>query len=263
MNDKVKQTLNIILDQFKSGDIPEAVALSMFPIPNLPCSKWSLLNRTLVFLHGTRDARGYRQWRQVDRFVKKGSKAIYILVPFIKKVDDDGQEKMKLYGFGCRPVFRVEDTEGEPLEYENIELPEFPLIQRAQEWGISVKAIPGNYRYRGYYSFESKEIALATPEEKVFFHELSHASHEKIKGNLKKGQDPLQEIIAELSAQALCRIVGKQFADTTGNSFQYIEGYAEKIKMNPYSACLKVMSETEKVLNLILKEVEEQEKIAA
>jgi len=263
MNDKVKQTLNIILDQFKSGDIPEAVALSMFPIPNLPCSKWSLLNRTLVFLHGTRDARGYRQWQQVDRFVKKGSKAIYILVPFIKKVDDDGQEKMKLYGFGCRPVFAVEHTEGEALDYEQIELPEFPLIQRAQEWGLSVKAIPGNYRYRGYYSFESKEIALATPEEKIFFHELSHAAHDKIKGSLKSGQNPLQEIIAELSAQALCRMVGKQFVDTTGNSFQYIEGYAEKIKMNPYTACLKVMSETEKVLNLILKKDEEQGKIAA
>jgi len=184
-------------------------------------------------------------------------------VPFIKKVDDNGQEIMKLYGFGCRPVFAVEHTEGEALDYEQIELPEFPLIQRAQEWGISVKAIPGNYRYRGYYSFESKEIALATPEEKIFFHELSHAAHEKIKGSLKKGQDPLQEIIAELSAQALCRMVGKKLADTTGNSFQYIEGYAEKIKMNPYSACLKVMSETEKVLNLILKENEEQEKIAA
>ena len=161
MNDKVKQTLNIILDQFKSGDIPEVVVLSMFPIPNLPCSKWSLLNRTLVFLHGTMDARGYRQWQQANRYVKKGSKAIYILVPFIKKVDDDGQEKMKLYGFGCRPVYRFEDTDGASLEQVKIELPEFPLIQRAQEWGLSVKAIPGNYRYRGYYSSRVKEIALA------------------------------------------------------------------------------------------------------
>ncbi len=264
MNDKVKKTLQTILDQFKSGDIPEVVALSMFPIPNLPCSKWSLLNRTLVFLHGTMDARGYKQWQQVDRFVKKGSRGIYILVPFIKKKKEENEnEKQVLLGFGCRPVFAVEDTEGEPLDYEQIELPEFPLIQRAQEWGISVKAIPGNYRYCGYYSFESKEIALATPEEKTFFHEISHAAHEKIKGSIKGGQDPLQEIIAELSAQALCRIVGKKLADTTGNSFQYIEGYAEKIKMNPYSACLKVMTETEKVLNLILKENEEQEKIAA
>ena len=239
MNDKVKQTLNIILDQFKSGDIPEAVTLSMFPIPNLPCSKWSLLNRTLVFLHGTRDARGYKQWQQANRYVKKGRRGIYILVPFIKKVDDDGQEKMKLYGFGCRPVFAVEDTEGEPLEYKNIELPEFPLMERAREWGISVKAIPGNYRYQGYFSFESKEIALATPEEKVFFHELSHAAHEKIRGSLNSGQDPLQEIIAELSAQALCRMVGKQFCRHNREFFSVYRGVCRKNQNEPLLCLLK------------------------
>ena len=263
MNDKVKQTLQTILDQFKTGDIPKAVAVSMYPIPDIPCSKWSLLNRTLIFLSGTMDARGFRQWQQANRFVKKGSKALYILVPFIKKINDDGQEKMELYGFGCKPVFRAEDTHGEPLDYEKIELPDLPLIERAQEWAISVKAIPGNYRYRGYYLPEVKEIALATPEEKTFFHELSHAAHEKIKGSIKGGQDSLQEIIAELSAQTLCRMVGKQLTDTTGNSYRYIEGYAEKLKMNPYTACLKVMSETEKVLNLILIGDENLKQIAA
>jgi hypothetical protein len=149
------------------------------------------------------------------------------------------------------------------LDYQQIELPKLPLIERAEEWAISVKAIPGNYKYYGFYSSGAQEIALATPEEKTFFHELSHAAHYRIKGSINGGQDPLQEIIAELSAQALCRMVGKQLADTTGNSYRYIEGYAEKLKMNPYTACLKVMSETEKVLNLILKGVESLKQIAA
>ena len=253
MNDKVKQVLSLITNKFKNGEIPEAVAYAMFPIPDIPSAKWSLMNRTLMFLSGTQDGRGFKQWQQVDRFVKKGSKAIYILVPFIKKVEDGGDEKQVLYGFGCKPVFRVEDTDGESLDYEQIELPDFPLLERAKEWGISVKTIPGNYRYYGYYSFKSKEIALATPEEKTFFHELSHAGHKKIKGTLKAGQDPFQEIVAELSAAALCKLVGKQQNDTFGNSYRYIEKYAEKIKMSSYNACLKVMSETEKVLNLILK----------
>jgi len=61
MNDRVKQVLNVILDKFKSGDIPEAVAYSMYPIPDIPSAKWSLLNRTIMFLEGTKDARGYRQ----------------------------------------------------------------------------------------------------------------------------------------------------------------------------------------------------------
>jgi hypothetical protein len=33
-------------------------------------------------------------------------------------------------------------------------------------------------------------------------------AHEKVNGNLKAGQDPLQEIVAELSAATLCRMVG-------------------------------------------------------
>ena len=116
----------------------------------------------------------------------------------------------------------------------------------------AVKAIPGNYSYHGSYSPTRREIALCTKEESVFFHELAHCSHEKVKGGLKMGQDPLQEIVAELSAHALCRIVGKTGEKFIGNSYIYIERYSEKIKMSPYSACIKVMNDVEKVLNLIL-----------
>jgi hypothetical protein len=93
---------------------------------------------------------------------------------------------------------------------------------------------------------------LATHEECVFFHELAHAAHHKVKGSLTNGQDPIQEIVAELSAQALCNMVGKQVINTLGNSYRYIERYAKKLEISPYSACLRVMSDTEKVLNLIL-----------
>ena len=268
MNDRVKQVLSIILEKFKSGDIPESVAYSMYPVPNTPSAKWSLLNRTLMFIAGTADARGYKQWLKANRYVKKGSKALYILVPYIKKEEnDEGEEVERLVGFLTRAVFRYEDTDGKALDYEQIELPDLPLLERAEEWGIQVKAIPGDYRYKGYYLSSKKVIALATKEECVFFHELAHCAHERIKGGLKVGQDPSQEIVAELSAQALCRIVGKSAHKYLGNSYRYIEGYAERLNITTYTACLKVMSDTEKVLNLILKggqhSKEETAKLAA
>ena len=255
MQDRVKQVLSNIVEKFKSGDIPEAVAMATYPAANVPSSKWSFLNRTLMFLSGTGDARGFRQWQEVKRKVKKGAKAVYILVPCLKKEldEDTGGEKIILRGFKTMPVFMVEDTEGEKLDYQLLEVPELPLLDRAREWGLSVKAVPGNYRYYGYYSSGRKEIALASPEEKVFFHELAHAGHERLKGSIKGGQDPFQEIVAELSAQALCRLTGKEADGSFGNSYRYIEGYAEKMKMTPHAACLKVLCETEKVLNLILK----------
>jgi hypothetical protein len=254
MTPKVKETLDKILARFESGDIPEAIAYTMFPIPNIPCSAWSFLNRTLVFISGSMDARGFKQWNNVNRYVKKGSKALYILVPYVVKQIEDGHEdtQFKPLGFGVCPVFKVEDTQGEPLEYQNLEVPELPLMDRARDWGICIKAVPGNYRYYGYYSSGRKEIALATSQECVFFHELAHAGHHIIKGKLQPGQDPLQEIVAELSACALAKMVGKFIEDTTGNNFLYIKQYAEKLKMSVHSACLKVLSDTEKVLNLII-----------
>ena len=254
MTASIHETVNRIIASFESGDIPEAIAYSMFPIPDIPSAKWSLLNRTLMFISGSQDVRGYQQWKKVNRFVKKGSKAIYILVPKIAKTENSetGEQKTILKGFMCRPVFRVEDTEGTPLDYEQIELPDLPLLEKAKEFGISVKTIPGNFRYWGYYSPNKKEIALATDEEAVFFHELAHAGHEMVKGSIQTKQDPLQEIVAELSAAALCRMVGKQPTDRLGNTFRYIKRYAEEIDMTPHGACLKVMAETEKVLGLIL-----------
>jgi len=257
MQDRVKQVLNTIVEKFKSGDIPEAVALATYPAANVPSSKWSFLNRTLMVLSGTGDARGFNQWQEAKRHIRKGAKAIYILVPCLKKElnKETGEEEIILKGFKPRPVFMVEDTEGEPLDYELLKVPELPLMDRAKQWGLSVKAVPGNYQYYGYYASRKKEIVLASPEEKVFFHELAHAGHERIMGGIKGGQEPFQEIVAELSAQALCRLTGREVDGSFGHSYRYIEGYAEKMKMTPHAACLKVLGETEKVLNLILKGV--------
>ena len=254
MKNTVKQVLQIIVDKFKSGEIPEVVAYASFPLPDIPSCYWSFINRTLMFLGGTGDARGYKQWQQVNRWVKKGAKAIHILIPcYYKEIDrETGDEQLVLRNFKPMPVFRVEDTDGKSLEYELPELPNFPLIEKAKEWDLVVKAVPGNYKYHGYYSSQRKEIGLATSEEIVFFHELAHASHDRVCEGLEPGQQPFQEIVAELSAQALCRLVGKTIIETTGNSFQYIESYAQKVNLTPYTACLRILADTEKVLNLIL-----------
>ena len=89
MATSIHETVSGIIAAFEKEEIPEAIAYSMFPIADIPSSKWSLLNRTIMFLSGTQDARGYRQWQQVGRHVKKGSRAFYILVPKISKTVDN------------------------------------------------------------------------------------------------------------------------------------------------------------------------------
>jgi len=242
MIEKLRQTLQSIVARFEAEDIPEAIAYSTFPVPNIPSANWSLLNRTIMFFAGTRDARVFRQWMEVGRHVKKGSKGFIILAPrFVKKQSEDEEDETRiLAGFLAVPIFRVEDTEGDPLDYEEIHLPNFPLIEVAQDWGMSVKAIPDNYRYCGYFSPKEKQIFLATKEESIFFHEMAHAAHERILGQLKKGQDWKQEIVAELSAAVLCHLVGKT-SMYLGNNYKYVATYAKEANLTPVQGCLKVM----------------------
>jgi antirestriction protein ArdC len=251
MNDRIKSALTGILEKFQSGDIPEVIAIATFPIKNIPSAKWSLLNRTLMMMAETKDARGFHQWLKVKRQVKKGAKAITIFAPRFVREKKNDQENLILKGFLAVPVFRVEDTEGEPLDYEQIKLPELSLKEVAERWGIQVRTIPGNGKYYGCYHEDRNQIDLATRDESVFFHELAHAAHQRVVGQLKPETDPLEEIVAELSAEVLCRIVGKT-SEYLGNSYRYIERYAQKLEMSPLAACLQVMGEVERVLNLIL-----------
>ena len=247
---RIQETLNRILEVFKSGDIPKAISFAAFPPFNVPASKWSFLNNIILWANKTNDARGYRQWLEVGRHVKKGSQAIYILAPRIKKDEEDET----LIGFLGIPVFKVEDTEGEPLNYEQA-VPNFPLMDRAKEWGLNVSAVEGNSRFWGAYN--GTDIKLATADEIVFFHELSHHAHKLIKGELTPGQDWKQEIVAELSAEALCHLVGIK-KETIGTTYKYIVGYAEEAKLSPVKACLEVLHEVERVVKLILWEKTDQ-----
>jgi hypothetical protein len=251
MSERAKQALNGILDIFRSGQIPAAITFAAFPRFNIPSRRWSFLNRIIMMLNDTYDARGFRQWQEAGRCVKKGSKAFYIFAPRIaKEKDESGEDKIKLIGFLEVPVFRVQDTDGQPLDYEETKIKEFPFIKKAEEWGLSVRAVAGDGWCLG--SYNGQEIKLATPEEMVFFHELSHHAHRLIAKDFIMGvQDWRQEIVAELSAEALCRIVGLK-KNTAGNCYQYIDGYAQKAGLTPVNACLEVLADTEKVINLIM-----------
>ena len=77
--DKARAQLQALLELFKSGNVPDAIAVATIPPYECPSNKWSLSNRLLMLLAGTGDARGFRQWKEAGRHVKKGSRCFYIL----------------------------------------------------------------------------------------------------------------------------------------------------------------------------------------
>ncbi len=257
-NPRVKEAMDTLLKMFNEENL-EKVAHAVFRGNEIPSDKWSFLNRVLMYLHDTEDARGYRQWQQVGRHVKKGSKAFYILGPVMKKITEKKiletgenvkEEKTILAGFKAIPVFRLEDTEGTPIVREEykVNIPyEFNGI--IQELGLKVDAVRfSGYAY-GSYNLLKKQIKLASPDIEVFLHELSHAVDDRLNG-LKPGQRKDQEVTAEFSGAVIGYLMGYKIP--LGNVKEYIEHYSFKELLNS-------LSKIEKIVNYVIERTRTQQ----
>ena len=200
-----------------------------------PSDGWSLLNRLIMHMSGTEDARTFKVWQKLGRYPRKGSKAFYILRPVKykrKDTDADGNETERWFlgGFTGQPEFRLEDTY-HPADVKNEDgsityyvterkgakprplsdlVPDYkpeaapPLSDVAGAWRIPITYAPSNGWYWGAYSPDADAIQLRTHDTETFFHELAHAAHARILiqdgRKLKAGQHWDQEAAAEFAS---------------------------------------------------------------
>lgn len=252
LTENAQQIVKQLLARFQSGDIApliEIATLKLTTESSIPASRWSICNQLLAYFQtGEMDCRGFRQWEQVKRHVVRGSHAAYILGPILIKEKNEETETTRLVGFKSIPVFPASMTEGEPIpipiSLTPASLP--PLYEVAKAWGIKVDYTPFKGDAYGSYQNSSKTIRLASYEEKIFFHEISHAAHARLE-TLKGGQDPRQETIAEFCACVLMQVYGLR--DTTGYTWEYIKSYNPE---NPIKAIMEALDTIDKVLNQIL-----------
>jgi hypothetical protein len=123
-------------------------------------------------------------------------------------------------------------------------------MEKAKEWGISVKTIPGNLPYYGYFSSERKEIALASKEESVFFHELAHAAHKRLVGT-NKTRNGKKRSWQNSQQRSCAKSLGKP-QSTSETITDTLSTTQKKANLTPVQGCLKVISDVERVLRLIL-----------
>lgn len=266
--DHVKARLEEIVKLFSSKELTKTVQIALIETLGKPCNKWSFYNQVLMVSQGTTDARGYQQWLKVGRHVIKGRRSIKILAPNFVKVKDKDEagneiEEPRLIGFRGISVFRYEDTEGKELEkYKPKEIP--PLTKVAEKIGVPIEydSIEGSY---GIFMHSKNpddpsynKIVLATESPEVFFHELTHAVQHHLFKDLKGGQDPLNETIAELGSCVLASLYGH---DITNNAWSYIASYTkEKTPEAVSKMCIKVLEKTFKILSFIIETEKEATK---
>lgn len=252
LSEKAQQSLDRVIRKFQSGDLsPISKVVRIRLDPNAPALKWSLSNRIMAFVQTDElDYRGFKQWQDVGRSIKKGSRAAFILRPHTikqtKEKDGDEVEELLCIGFSTVPVFSVSDTEGEKAlpSYQPQELP--PLMELAQKFGISVSYVPVTPDKLGDTDSKGQRIRLGTQDPSVFFHELTHAIHARISGGLKGGQHTDQETIAEFTSAVLMEFYG--YKDHSGNAWAYINSYAK----DPLIAITRAMGTVEQILGVLL-----------
>ncbi len=230
-----------------------------------PCEHWSFGNRLLLALADTCDARGFKQWQEAGRQVRKGAKAIHILAPSTKKItEDDGTEKTIVMGFRGVPVFRVEDTEGpalvEPLAPSFID--SLPLIEVARAWGITVNILPGG-SYYGIYCPGQNRIGLAVENLSTWAHELIHAADDRAGNLTERGQHWRSETVATFGSAVLLTLIGEGEHADLGGAYRYIEAYAQGAKLTPVQAALKTLDRMNVAISLILETAAAQGPAAA
>ena len=250
---QVNKILENLASDFGTKEFENTFALSYISAPSGPSEKWSRFNRFLMLLQGTNDARGYRQWQAVGRQVVKDSSAIHILAPrfvFQKSKEDPTKKEKKMVGFIGIPVFRVEDTEGDPLpKYEPKSTPNPDLLKLVENRGITVEWKNSMGGEGGYVSTKGDKMVLCSEDFMVLAHELVHL-YDGDTAKQKGGQDPIQETVAQLGACVLGQIYGH---DIKNETYTYISGYAEsRTPAEVGKMCIKVVTRVGNILERII-----------
>lgn len=263
---KAAESAQRILELFQCGDVPKALApIFIRRDDDAPCRQWSWRNQLLVALSGYHDARGYRQWQEVDRHVRKGERAFHILVPLSKTVTettDTGDESKRsfLYGFKSAAVFGLEQTDGETPPGIDADTQRFldalPLLSVARSWSLTVTAYNGKtVRFQGYYK-HGQAIALGVQNVSAWAHELVHAADDRL-GKLSGSSKLSREVVAELGGAVLLACLGRESDADYGGCWQYVTTYAKREDREPIDVCEKLIRRTCEAVALILKTADE------
>lgn len=214
----------------------------------------------------------YNTWKKFDRHVKRGEKALSVIIPvtYVKKdqqghpiLDKDGKPETGLT-FRLKPTtFDVSQTEGKAmpkaaevkeqltdLDYANLYR---ALMSIAKTNNVSVRFEEMEQSTFGYYNPTENQIVLRSNEMnksqiiKTFLHETAHS---ELHHNDNSQQEQLTKSTAELQAESVAYVVASYYGiDTADYSFDYLAGWSnDKETLADLEAQLDIVQQEAKSL---------------
>ncbi len=169
---------------------------------------------------------GFKKWRSMGRYVRKGESGIPILAPMLVKAEnEDGDEEEVLVGFKVVYVYDISQTEGKPLpEPPDWKSPEQNailqkrLMQFAENRGIKVEIGALRGEAQGA-SFGGRVVISSEAGTKTLIHELAHELMHR------DDNRPSDRAIIELEAESVAYIVTRHFGMNGIGSPNYLALY--------------------------------------
>ncbi|MEI2358395.1 ArdC-like ssDNA-binding domain-containing protein [Mesobacillus zeae] len=182
-----------------------------------------------------------KRWNELGRMVIKHQKSIRIFKPKFKKVNKEDKEnstteEKQLVGYISVPVFAYQQTEGDPLPIDKVDIkldgdcPEAREIIHFAEKIAETDNCPVTYGdadgANGFYRPATHEIvvseSLSTNHRcKTLVHELVHSKVHRYDTSSSTSE---KEVVAEGTAFVVCSFFG---LDTSDYSFRYVKSWSK------------------------------------
>ena len=217
---------------------------------------------------------GFKQWQTAfNRTVNRGTKAIRIAAPIIKKLTPAEQQRLDttgeraIVGYRYLPVFDVSQTSGEPVlsakDFVKENLADHQNVTSLynafkdylnQQPDLKVSEVPlaTLNGAKGYFQPSTNEIVIGSDESdnalklKTLYHEYAHSPLHGLKSAFKDRPRAYQETQAEAIAYVAMQNIG---VDTSNYSLGYVATWA-KDKAVIHSALSKIQQVSNKVIEL-------------
>jgi len=220
MNNKAKHLVDEAIEELKQQlDQGKSEALIRYLECMSRFHRYSWCNVLLINRQnpGATHVAGFRKWKEMNRWVRKGESGIGILAPLRRRIEQEdeatGKDKRYIAGFRIVHVFDISQTEGEefpelsqPVGNPGQSLQRLEQLISLSDIELAYEAIPGGAEG---YSANGKiviEESLAQTERFVtLVHELAH----EWLGHHRRATTPrVHETEAEAVAYVVCRASG-------------------------------------------------------
>lgn len=224
---------------------------------------YSLLNSILITLQGGTLCQSYKGWQALKRQVRRGEKAHIVIwrpaTPRPKKeeaADEEAESQTETAGaqasgavasFWLCKVFDVNQTDGEPLQYDhNTAVPdsfsetEFRVAARALGHPVNEILLTGARGYTDGTTITLSSLSNPVDKTKTLFHELGHcllhhgAARHAVTGSAR-------EIEAEIVSHLCCAFFGVPYDLSPAYVAAYLEGREQVRKSRCIRAAQKII----------------------